>query len=462
MIKKLFLGALALLALPAMVAYAATPMFMVSGTGNGNATVSVSGGEINSPVVLYYNSSNLGTTQAYTLGTTNASGTFSGSFNTDMIGINSATPVYVQVGGYQSNSVQWPYMAGMNGNGSANGGITFSQSSPYISVGQNGTITLSGGNGNYYISSNSNASGITPSISGNTLTLYGAATGSGSITVCSTGGGCGTIYPTIQSGTASPSVSSSNISFGAGGQGSLTLSGGAGPYTVSVPSGSGISTTLVGNTLYINGSTTGMATVNVCSLNGTTSNGGCTPVTVNVQAAGSTSGTGTNTSTNNNGWNMGGMSFSLPLSVGQALALNLSGGNGSYYLQSPMSSPVLASLNGNQLMLNGSAIGNGTVSICQTGTSSCLPISFSVGPASSTSLNGTGGGYFFDTDLSIGMTGQDVTELQQRLMEAGYLTVSPTGYFGHLTASAVMKYQAAHGVATTGYVGPLTRAELNK
>lgn len=442
MIKKIILTAFAALAVPAMVAYAATPALTVTGGSDSNTvTVQVTGGEINAPVVLYhYSSANPGNVQSRSLGSTNINGTFSGTVSTADLGLTSNSTAYVQVGGYQSNSVSWPFT-----NVSGSGSVMFSQSSPTIGLGQNGTITLSGGNGSYYIASNSNTGGVTPSISGNTLTLYGSATGQASIVVCATGGGCGTIMTTVNNTgtTGAPSLSQSSLMVNQGSQGSITLSGGSAPYTISIPSGSGVSTTLIGNTLYVNGNATGTTMVNVCSQNG----GACTPLSVNVQAQGQM-----NTNTG------GQMSFTLPLTVGQPTQLMLSGGSGSYYLQSPMSSPALASISGNTLMLNGSAVGSGTVTVCQTGGSSCLPISFSVQPA----LTGTGGGYLFDTDLMIGMTSQDVMELQTRLKAEGYFTATPTGYFGPLTATAVRAYQSAHGISATGYVGALTRAELNR
>ena len=54
--------------------------------------------------------------------------------------------------------------------------------------------------------------------------------------------------------------------------------------------------------------------------------------------------------------------------------------------------------------------------------------------------------------LSQGSTGEDVRGLQ------AYLGVLQTGYFGPLTASAVMKFQAEEGLSPVGIVGPLTRA----
>jgi len=61
----------------------------------------------------------------------------------------------------------------------------------------------------------------------------------------------------------------------------------------------------------------------------------------------------------------------------------------------------------------------------------------------------------FSSDLSLGMTSNDVKNLQARL------GVIQTGYFGPLTLAAVKAYQASKGISTTGYVGPLTRAALN-
>lgn len=64
-------------------------------------------------------------------------------------------------------------------------------------------------------------------------------------------------------------------------------------------------------------------------------------------------------------------------------------------------------------------------------------------------------GHQFAHDLYQGTTGAEVVQLQQRL---GVIT---TGYFGALTFKAVKAYQTTHGLPSTGYVGPLTRAKLN-
>ncbi len=67
----------------------------------------------------------------------------------------------------------------------------------------------------------------------------------------------------------------------------------------------------------------------------------------------------------------------------------------------------------------------------------------------------TPGGFLFKNDLRLGQRNSDVVELQKRL------GVTPTGFFGTQTLSAVRKYQKAVGVMATGFVGSLTRAKLN-
>ncbi len=465
MIKKYMLGVLVALSLP-LAAYAATPVLNVSGNGdNNNVTVTVSGGEPNAQVDLFYNPTSAGVVQRLSVGRTDENGYWSGTVSSNVNGIPWNTPVYVQVGGYQSLPSTWS--ASGNSTGST-GSVGFSQMSPSFDVGQNGSVTLSGGNGTYYVSSNSNASGVSAIITGNTLMLHGAQQGTANIVVCSTGGGCGTITANVNnSGStnstsnntsfSSPTLSQSSLNVNANGQGSIMLSGGTGPYMIMVPSGSGISTTLIGNTLYVNGgSSTGMNTIQVCSQNGTTYNGGCTSLPVNVMASGATN-TSTNTSSMGNGTS-GTFGLAIPVTPGQSTQVMLTGGTGSYYLQSPVATPATASLSGNTLtLIGGSNAGTGTVTVCSTG-GSCLPISFAVG----SNTTGIGGGYLFMNDMWLGMTSTDVMELQTRLAAEGYFQAAPTGYFGPITVAAVQSYQAAHGISATGYVGPLTRAALNQ
>jgi hypothetical protein len=80
--------------------------------------------------------------------------------------------------------------------GSGYGLVLFSKSNPVIGLGQTISITLSGGSGSYYLSSTNNTI-VQPSINGSILSLYGASYGSSSVTVCSTNGGCNTLFVTV-------------------------------------------------------------------------------------------------------------------------------------------------------------------------------------------------------------------------------------------------------------------------
>lgn len=64
-----------------------------------------------------------------------------------------------------------------------------------------------------------------------------------------------------------------------------------------------------------------------------------------------------------------------------------------------------------------------------------------------------------------GMRGDDVRELQQKLVNAGLLSTEPTGFFGSMTEAALKRYQEAQGIARPGedghgWFGPRTRARL--
>ena len=71
--------------------------------------------------------------------------------------------------------------------------------------------------------------------------------------------------------------------------------------------------------------------------------------------------------------------------------------------------------------------------------------------------------YHFANNLFVGSKGSDVTALQQFLIDSGYsIPAGATGYFGSQTKTAVIAYQKANKLPQTGFVGSLTRAELNK
>ena len=64
--------------------------------------------------------------------------------------------------------------------------------------------------------------------------------------------------------------------------------------------------------------------------------------------------------------------------------------------------------------------------------------------------------------LQIGSQNNDVYILQNMLSQAGYLYVTPNGYFGPSTKAAVKRFQIDNGVPATGSVGQSTRNAINE
>lgn len=58
-------------------------------------------------------------------------------------------------------------------------------------------------------------------------------------------------------------------------------------------------------------------------------------------------------------------------------------------------------------------------------------------------------------------TNGEVSSLQGFLISKGFLTGSPTGFYGKMTEDAVKAYQRSSGIDSTGNVGPLTRGTIS-
>lgn len=94
----------------------------------------------------------------------------------------------------------------------------------------------------------------------------------------------------------------------------------------------------------------------------------------------------------------------------------------------------------------------------------CVPAAASSSPA----LQAADRAPAFARDLQVGSQGSDVMALQRYLNAHGYAVASSgpgspgseTDLFGLLTMSALKAFQAAHGIASTGNLGPATRAYL--
>lgn len=521
MTKKYILGVLVALLMPVSFAFASTPILTVSGNGdNNNVLVSVTNADGNTGVFLYFKGIIDNTIHSQQIGTTNAFGTFTGTVSTNGLGILSSTPIYTLVNGYQSNSLNWPYNAS-----SVLSQLVFSQNNINLNVGQSSTFTVTGGNNTYYIASNSNSGAVSATLYGNTVSFSGIGYGSTVIKVCSGSDSIcnSTTISTNNNATNGFSLSPSVLTLGTGQSGTTQISGGSAPYTISTLSGNGLSYSFNGNALTVSGANNGTRTQSVCSSNGVCStltvnitsdaqnnsltltpsavslaigqsgtvqiSGGVTPYSVytvqgnNVSSSISgsiltLSGTATGVTSLNicssNGTcttlaiTVGSTSQTAsigstnPLAISQVENIILSGGNGSsYYLQSGITTPISATISGNTLIVTGVTYGTAQVTVCQSGNTTCLPIAFVVNQAAPV-YTGTGGPHIFNTDLWSEMTSNEVRELQTYLIGENYLNSNVTGYFGPLTFDAVKRFQAAHNISTTGYVGILTRTVMNQ
>lgn len=68
----------------------------------------------------------------------------------------------------------------------------------------------------------------------------------------------------------------------------------------------------------------------------------------------------------------------------------------------------------------------------------------------------------FTRELKLGMSGADVSALQNRLIAEKVYTGKVTGYFGGMTQAALKKFQTKYGIPAVGAVGPRTLQMLNK
>lgn len=418
---------------------------------------------------------------------------------------------------------------------SSNATLYFSQTNPIISTGQTITITLSGGgSSSYYLSSNSNTSIVQATVSGTTLTLSGILSGTSTINVCSSVGSCNSLIATVSytSSGGSLTLSQTSVSLLVGQSVSITVSGGATPYSLSSNTGSIFQSTLNGNIVTLSGINVGTSTVMVCS-----AEGACVTLTVTVNTTSSTSNSPTfsqssisltagqsqsvtvsggsgfyisgNTnssvatatingstitvvgvssgSTNLSVCQSGGLcsllyvwvtssstttlpstfltlsKTSLSLTTGQSTIVNLSGGNGNYYIAYNSSSSIVQTgISSSVLVVSGIAKGCAVLVVCSSNNvCGALPISVGIKTTSSTETT-TNTKHKFTQTMTTEDSGDEVSALQQRLKDEGYYNGSITGYYGALTTNAVRSYQKAKGINQTGTVGPLTMAALNK
>jgi len=230
--------------------------------------------------------------------------------------------------------------------------LTFNPSNPSVAIGQTTTVNISGGaSSTYYVSANSNPGYVQATMNGSTLSLYGISSGVSVVTICSSVGNCSSLSITVNyvSSGGNITLSQSSLSLLTGQALSVTVSGGAAPYSLASYSTNIFSANISGNVVTITGVSSGTGSVAVCS-----AEGGCINLSVTV-----------NGSSSNNSIVLSQSSISLALSQSSSVYIT---GSGSYYVSSN-SNPGIASvsINGNTINISATTIGSTNVYVCQTG-----------------------------------------------------------------------------------------------
>ncbi len=335
------------------------------------------------------------------------------------------------------------------------GALTLSQSSLTLSGGQIISVTITGGTSPYSIIQNNDGK-AQYSLNGNVVTVTGVASGSSSASICSSGGACVTLTVTVSSTSSTisgvqPVFSQNNFSMNTNQTTAISLSGNGGYYVASVSNSNIISATISGSTVVISGITSGSANAMICQTGGQ-----CNTLYVIVSDSSASTVTSIPITFDKT---------SIAVTVGGATSANIAGGSGTGYYVSynSNSNAVGAYISGNMLAITGKASGSGTLSVCSS-SNICGTIAVTVSSVSSSSSSNTTTTtkYVFTKALKYGMSGTEVTKLQEKLTSLGVYSGPITGYYGSLTVTAVKKLQKLNKLDQLGSVGPGTRAVLNK
>lgn len=336
-------------------------------------------------------------------------------------------------------------------NASGSSGLSFGQNNLSLTVGGSQTVSISGGDGVYNISSDSNSSAVSVGMaSSNSIIVDALESGSATITVCDTSATniCGTLSATVSGSatTTTTSTGSQTVTFSnssptltVGQSLNITLSGSATSYfLLSNANNSIVQANVNGTVLSLYGVSAGTDTLAISA-----PGEGYTDLSVTVTGTGtatapaSTPSTSTVTPTAT-------PTATATVTVPTTVVANTGLLSEIQALQAAVTA-ALTQLESIQSQLN------------QIETQ----VSAGSGGTSVSASTSSGTTYDFTELLTLGSEDAQVTALQNRLAALGFYSGPVTGYFGTLTQSAVMKYQTANGIEATGSLGPLTRAALN-
>jgi len=283
--------------------------------------------------------------------------------------------------------------------GCSSGNIYFSPSSVSLAAGQSSTVSVYNNynSGSYYISSNSNSSVASASVSGSSLYVSGLTTGSTNIIVCQSGysSSCATLYVTVTGnnyGGGSIYFSPSSVSLAAGQSSTVSVYNNnynSGSYVLSSDSNSSVANASIsGSSLYVSGLTAGSTNIMVCQSGYSSS---C--ATLYVTVTGSVLGASTNIWFSPQSPTMyAGQSLAVSVNSGVYGSTAYSYGSTAYYVSSNSNPGVVtASLNGTVLNLYANTNGTDNISVCSSALGFCNTLYVTVG---------TGGNYGGTLSLS--------------------------------------------------------------
>lgn len=432
-------------------AHAAAPVFSLAFTSADAVQLRIQG-DPRSAMKLQYTSGD-GLDRTLALGTTDSDGFLSTTVSTSGNGIvpNSLVQVLSVATNSLSPARRWPFFGSTN--------IAFSASSVTVPVGQNTSIPITNPlSSPLMLKSNTNASAVAAAIRYGQLDVSALGNGLATLTVCvSDGTDCHDLA--VTAGTGSPNgegslaLSQTAPVLVAGHVASIYISGPGANYYLSSNSAPSIAQASVSqNLITISATSPGTTRMEACS-----PANACSAFTVSVLPE-------TNTSSR-------AAIIASPSSVSVAVgerAPVLIAGRGIFTAVSNSFQTASTTLDQNtHLSVIGMAEGTATVQVCD-GQNNCDYVSVRVTPARAPTTAPSPNpapapsGAAFTHLLTRGSSGAEVLKLQQKLVAQGYLKAKPNGYYGMQTIAAVKKLQKANGVTQTGYVGPGTRAVLNK
>ncbi|MDD2680801.1 MAG: hypothetical protein PHE20_01705 [Patescibacteria group bacterium] len=350
--RKTFLLSLAIAASAVFIFFnpvqAAVPTLSLSSLDSDNVQVTVNG-DADAPIFLFFYKTD-GTTLMSRIGTTNASGYYSGSISSSNLAISPESIVHVIVNNQNSAQKTWPIG---NSNGTSGGALSLSQTGVVMKVANSLNLSVyNAGTQSLYLLNNSNPQIVNVNINSNSqVNLVANTYGQTVVTVCALGttSNCASVYVTVQNASAQAlTFSQSTLTIAYGQSSTVSILNGSGAYTIVNNSNpSVIQSSLSASTITLTANNNaGSASLTVCSADMSA----CGIINASAGTSNSAS-----------------LSFSQSsptVYIGQSQNITISGGS-NYNISSNSNSNILnASISGSSLVLNGNQAGSSTITVC--------------------------------------------------------------------------------------------------